>query len=369
MDSIEKQYRSIVLDICTKHKTSFTKILKSKKFKHIFDYIVKKYQHINNAKPTELFYLFVNNLENRPKCKTSKCNKSAKFYTFTYGYFAHCCIECLNADENHINKVANTKLDRYGYPSFNMVQVRKTNLELYGVEIVNQHNGTDEFLKKSQQTTFKHYGVDHNFKSPEIRNQIKQTKFKKYGDENFNNPEKAKNTKLEKYGNANYNNHEKFIKTMNEQYGVDYPQQNINIRKKSGFRYKYNNIKFDSSWELAYYIWLTDNKIDFEYQSTAIKYTYNNTERIYIPDFKVGDMLIEIKGNQYFKKDGTMQNPYCHFEDGLYEAKHQCMIENNVKILTNKDIQPILIYIENTYGKNYLKSFKNKQCNKNNIMI
>ena len=64
-----------------------------------------------------------------------------------------------------------------------------------------------------------------------------------------------------------------------------------------------------------------------------------------------------------------MQNPYCHFEDGLYEAKHQCMVANNVKILTNKDIQPILIYVKNTYGKNYLKSFKNKQCNKNNIVI
>jgi hypothetical protein len=29
--------------------------------------------------------------------------------------------------------------------------------------------------------------------------------------------------------------------------------------------YKYNNIIFDSSWELAYYIWLNDNNIKFIY--------------------------------------------------------------------------------------------------------
>ena len=31
-------------------------------------------------------------------------------------------------------------------------------------------------------------------------------------------------------------------------------------------KYKYNDLKFDSSWELAYYIWLKDNNIQFTYQ-------------------------------------------------------------------------------------------------------
>ena len=30
--------------------------------------------------------------------------------------------------------------------------------------------------------------------------------------------------------------------------------------------YCYNNVMFDSSWELAYYIWLKDNNINFEYK-------------------------------------------------------------------------------------------------------
>ena len=46
--------------------------------------------------------------------------------------------------------------------------------------------------------------------------------------------------------------------------------------------------------------------------------------------------------------------------DDQFEAKHQCMIKNNVKILTSIDMKPILKYIKDKYGKDYLKSFKRK---------
>lgn len=39
-----------------------------------------------------------------------------------------------------------------------------------------------------------------------------------------------------------------------------------------------------------------------------------------------------------------MQNPYNHKLDGLYEAKHQCMLSNNVKILRSKDYQQYIDY-------------------------
>lgn len=64
-----------------------------------------------------------------------------------------------------------------------------------------------------------------------------------------------------------------------------------------------------------------------------LMYKHDGKEHFYMPDFKVRDELIEIKGDHFFKEDGTMQNPYDHSQDGLYEAKHQCMIKNNVTIL------------------------------------
>ena len=59
--------------------------------------------------------------------------------------------------------------------------------------------------KKSKETKLKRYG-DENFVNPL---KTKQTKLERYGDENFVNPLKTKQTKLEKYGDETYTNREK----------------------------------------------------------------------------------------------------------------------------------------------------------------
>lgn len=149
---------------------------------------------------------------------------------------------------------------------------------------------------------------------------------------------------------------------MSIRYGVKYAQQCPEIRAKSGYRYIYNGIKFDSQPELAYYIWLTDNKIQFEYQpSVHIEYQINGEIHVYIPDFKIGDRLIEIKGDQYLDKEsGAWICPYDRSKDELYEAKHQCCLSNNVQILYSCDYQRYIDYVNQKYGKKYLKQFKNK---------
>ena len=48
---------------------------------------------------------------------------------------------------------------------------------------------------------------------------------------------------------------------------------------------------------------------------------------------------IEIKGEQFLKKDGSWQNPYNHEQDCIYEAKHQCALLHNVKIIYSKDLE------------------------------
>lgn len=50
-----------------------------------------------------------------------------------------------------------------------------------------------------------------------------------------------------------------------------------------------------------------------------------------------------------------MQNSWDHSLDELYEAKHQCMITNNVKIIRVSEMGDILKYIYVKYGRNYLK--------------
>lgn len=48
---------------------------------------------------------------------------------------------------------------------------------------------------------------------------------------------------------------------------------------------------------------------------------------------------------------------YCNKNDnGKTEAKHQCMIKNNVKIIT--DFKIFFEHVHNKYGKTYLSNFK-----------
>lgn len=56
----------------------------------------------------------------------------------------------------------------------------------------------------------------------------------------------------------------------------------------------------------------------------------------------------------------SLCNPYNHDMDEIYEAKHQCMIKNNVKILltASDEIITAVKYVENKYGKKFLKSCK-----------
>lgn len=43
---------------------------------------------------------------------------------------------------------------------------------------------------------------------------------------------------------------------------------------------------------------------------------------------------------------------------GRFEAKHQCMLKNNVKILRKAEYSKYISYVRQKYGAGYLKSFR-----------
>ena len=315
-----------------------------------------------------------------------------------------------NENYNNISKMKNTKQQRYGNEYFvNQDKTKQTKFEKYG-------NNVYVNIEKRKKTCLKRYGCENTFQVDKVKNKIEQTNLKKYGKTNVFQvneiKEKIKQTNILKYGTENVFSSErikdKIKKTNIEKYGFESPMQNSEVCKKSKEKYKlvclkrykstsylasdqfkqfcikkfkcenpmqnnkirklaqtkYNfyEIHFDSAPELAYYIWLTDNNISFEYQpNISLEYKYEGKKHIYMPDFKVEDQLVELKGSQFLKEDGSWKNPYDSNQDALYEAKHQCLLNNNVKILYEEDYKQYLSYIENKYGKNYLTLFKNKK--------
>ena len=184
---------------------------------------------------------------------------------------------------------------------------KQTLIERYG----SVENSYKQRAEKSKITYMEHYGVNHNFKSKEWQ-------------------EKTRQIILNKYGRMIYSR-----------------------------TYVYNDICFDSSWELAYYIWLTDIKFQFEYQPISqFKYIgSDNKEHSYYPDFKVNDEFQEIKGDQFFNDAGE---PYCSITKEYWWEKYNFIKNNNVKLLRYNELKPIIEYVHKTYGKDYLKSFKVK---------
>lgn len=246
-------------------------------------------------------------------------------------------------------------------------KTRQTCLKQYGVS---HHMKNKDIYAKSRQTCKELYGDEHPIRTQRIKDKLNTTNRDRYGvDWTFqscNNKEKTKKRCQEKY-DTDYALQAPEVKrhikdTLQKNYGVTHNSQIPEVRSRMQKKYAYDNVQFDSSAELCFYIWLKDVGIEFEHQpAIRLEYELNGVKHMYCPDFKVGDMLFEIKGDHFFKDCDPSQQmvcPYDHSQDALYEAKHQCMLQNNVIVMTSSEYVIFQSYVEDMYGKQYWKQFK-----------
>ena len=84
------------------------------------------------------------------------CGNLNRFLSIRKGYTHHCCAKCAQIDKNVRDKQADTNIKKYGHIC--------------------------------------------SLSSDQAREKTNTTKLTRYGDKNYNNPEKMKQTKLDKYG-------------------------------------------------------------------------------------------------------------------------------------------------------------------------
>lgn len=320
------------------------------------------------------------------------CGKQSNFISVGQGYHLYCSNKCqCSCKEIQEKRVKTWRLNGCGNKKRKETWSNKTDKEI------------EEMKSKIKKTIKENHGVEFYSQSKEwkkeapskisktLSTKIENGEFlpfgfdvndiKKYCEENeieykgytniFQIPEiikKCEQTRLKKYGDKHYANREKMKETMKERYGVEHCMQNHDIFKKTRKRYEFNGLNFDSKPELAYYILLKDNSIEFEYQPDIDFIFEYDGLRHYKPDFKVGNEIIEIKGLHFFENNnpnGKMFCPYHKKEDtdedikwrnGLFEAKHQCMIKNGVKIIT--DYSEYLNYVNEKYTSDFLDLFR-----------
>lgn len=77
-----------------------------------------------------------------------------------------------------------------------------------------------------------------------------------------------------------------------------------------GHKGKYDGINFDSSWELAFYIYHKEHNLFIERCKEKRTYKVNNEIKNYLPDFITDDGIIEIKGyDTEISKLKSLYNP------------------------------------------------------------
>ncbi len=115
--------------------------------------------------------------------------------------------------------------------------------------------------------------------------------------------------------------------------------------------YKYENIEFDSSWELAYWIFCKDKNIKIERNIKSFDFIFKNQISKFYPDFIVENQIVEIKGDQFL-------NPKFNGYEKWKSKIEQVVIPNKILVLYLKDLKDVFNYIHSFYGKKYLKNFK-----------
>ena len=330
----------------------------------------------NNTIPIQArMYVLVHNLTSHPICSHPECNNKVGWSKANLEFNHHCCNACSNKDPKTLSKYRETCQKQWGVDNAfqseeKKEKIRQTNLKKFGVENPSQ----SELIKQKKiETSINHFGVEYPSQSEEVREKALKTNIERYGVEFTSQSQyvkdKYKETCQQKWGVDNAFQSEEIKSKIKhhwqKHYGVDNPSQlDWVIRKilsnKTHRKYKnpkYPNVEFDSSWEFIVYDFLTKNKIKFKYQVDPISYIFDGTQFLYYPDFQLDNgKLVEVKGDQFFRiNEYGNEEMFCPYGRkkldkekwnwlcGKFEAKHQCMLKNNVLILRDKDINNLNI--------------------------
>jgi hypothetical protein len=262
------------------------------------------------------------------------CRGETKFQnSILYGYSKTCtslkCSRKLTAEKANIGWIK-----KYGCHPKQTEEVKKrcieNNLKKYGIPHIAQ---LDWVKSKMAESNLKNHNGINAAGTEETIKKSKKTRFERYGNENYVNPEKTKETNLERYGNRNYNNRkkagilnlerygnvsplhgkdqiEKCKKTWIEKYGVDHPMKNREFFEKAFktrvqiHKYLDTNIKYQGTFELDFLKKYYDLFKENLFNGPSIPYILNEENRMYHSDFYISslNLVIEIKNSYLYKR-------------------------------------------------------------------
>ena len=333
----------------------------------IYHELVSRTKFLDNGyfknKPVPILarmYCLEHDLTSSPTCQNPDCDNPVEWRNGSHKFAEHCCWQCYLYDPNSHHKEEDTKKCKYGNAYYSNPKKRvATSRKRYGE---NNYNNRKKFLE----TCNEKFGGNAPACSSEVVKKMERTKEERYGDSGFNNHEQATKTFREKYNVHNPSQIPGIRKKMTKKWVLfwnddntyvstrhDTEEYNVNVGKWE------HELQMDSSWEIELFVFCKlKNGMDVDYQpNLTIPYEYDGETHSYHPDFIINGRIVEVKGDNFFRINPetnkeemycTWRNPkwsdeYYEWRCGREEAKHQCMIANNVVILRYNDLSNLNI--------------------------
>lgn len=333
-------------------------------------------------------YCLEHELTASPTCQNPDCNNPVEWRNGSHKFAEHCCWQCYLDDPNSHWKEDATKEQKYGDAHYNNPKKR--------VATAFRNWGKDNYCNrvKCRTTCQDRYNGNAPACSKDVVEKMRTTKETRYGDPGFNNHEQAVKTINDKYGVSNVSQiegvQEKVKDTSMRLYGKthfnqtdEYKAMYPEIRRKCAKKWILlwnddgqhcrfrkgeepndiegwqHNLEFDSGFEIDVFVFCKLNHdMDCDYQpKISFPYEYKGKHHTYHPDFIINGKVVEVKGDNFFRinKESGKEEMYCPWRRpewsddyyvwrcGLEEAKHQCMLANEVKILRKKDVENLTV--------------------------
>lgn len=310
---------------------------------NLFDEILNRTSFLvdKSIQFTARLHCLEHHMNQQPTCKM--CGNPVGWYGKNNDFRTYCSRKCQYSDDDFWGGVRGTCKERLGvenpFQSESVKErIKERHMEKLGVEYPMQ---SEAVKVKSRESCIANLGVENPSQSEEVQEKKEETAFKNYG---VKHPlqsavvqERMRNTCIERWGYDNFSKSPLFA-----------------LYHRS--RILHDGIWFDSHWEVKVYDFLVEHGIPFDYQIEPIPYEYDGVMHCYFPDFRVNGRIYEVKGDHFFRMNEStgQEEMFCPFrydwsdeyyewKCGQYEAKHQCMLRNNVVILRESDINNLTL--------------------------
>ena len=270
-----------------------------------------------------------------------------------------------------------TNLEKYGVENLfkDVDRITAARKDKLGVENVSQLQSVKD---KKKQNSLQKFGTEFPTQAVTVKEKIKASNLEKYGATSYLGSQEGKehirSVNQEKYGADKFiqspegreyirnlwkdkKKRQELSRKVSNTWKLKSAEDIRQIRSKAVKRFIYQSEQFDSSWELAVWIWAKATGKTIKREPKVIEYEFAGELHTYLPDFEIDGALIEIKGDMFFNSEGKMICPWDESKNEIYEAKHLAALSQGVQFWKLKEVSEALDYVCEKYSPDFLELF------------